>query len=276
MAHFVSSALEAVVGKEIWLPLGEDATGILIGDFTSVWLMLDGVLVADQAPYGIQLVEVDDVGAPGYYFVRITPQTAGTLHLHMVHTAHEFDYTLQVSREPDPLGDPTLEGEYTVTVDDGVDPVQGAVVRVFDAAGTKFITRGTTDALGDVTFTLPIGNYQVRAFKDGVDFDAINPTTITVTPTAEAAPLVYEVLPATGSIGDTIAIIGRLFDQTSQVRFGAEATVAADYVNPAGTVILVTVPALTGTIFALRVDKPDPANLPLGKLNSNSVTWVRV
>ncbi len=155
-------------------------------------------------------------------------------------------------------------------------PQQGAVVRVFDAAGTAFVTRGVTDAAGEVTFTLPVGNYQIRAFKDGVDFSAINPTTITVTPTAEAAPIIDEVLPTEASIGDVIAIVGRLFDPTSQVLFGAEATVAADHVNTEGTVILVTVPTLTGTTFALRVDKPDPANLPSGKLLSNSVTWVRV
>jgi hypothetical protein len=217
---------------------------------------------------------VDDINAPGLYSLELTPDTEGGLFLRFSSGGDDFQYTIAVT--PVVTSDPSLEGEYVLTVDDGVDAVPGAVVRVFDAAGTKFINRGTTDSLGQVVFTLPVGSYQIRAFKDGVDFSAINPTTITVTATESAAPIVNEVLPTSGSIGDVIAIIGRLFDPTSQVLFGAEDTVAADFVNPNGTVILVTVPTLTGTVFALRVDKPDPADPPLGKLLSNSVTWTRV
>jgi hypothetical protein len=283
MAHVHHDYLRGNVGVPLWIPAPEEsnATGLVIGDLLDLRVAVDGVLIATPiTTLDMAWVEVDDISAPGLYYLRFTPDREGQWYLEFGHTSHTFEYSIEVGRthaDGGAGGDPSLEGEYTVTVEapsGGV--VQGAVVRVFDAAGTLFITRGTTDANGEVVFTLPIGNYQVRAFKDGIDFSAVNPTTITVTPTAEAAPIVDEALPIEGSIGDTIAVIGRLFDQTSQVLFGAEATVAADYVNPEGTVLLVTVPALTGTIFALRVDKPDPANLPTGKLLSNSVTWVRV
>ena len=278
MAQDYHGELRGFVGTPLYMPFPESTTGIVIADFTFLYAAVDGVLYADpEADLSMELIEVDDVAAPGLYFVKIIPTQEGQLFVYWRHTAHDFEYSVEVGpASPTAVSDPSLEGEYTLTVQaPSGGAVQGAVVRVFDAAGTTYVTRGTTDASGEVVFTLPVGNYQIRVFKDGVDFSAINPTTITVTATDSAAPVVSEVLPTEGSIGDTIAIVGNFFDQTSQVLFGAEATVAADHVNAEGTVLLVTVPALTGTIFALRVDKPDPANPPAGKLLSNSVTWTR-
>ena len=250
--------------------------GVVLGDLVTLEVASNGQLVTDPVTdLGLTLVEVSAGSAPGFYFLQLTPVDEGALAIRFSYGGTDYEYMYQVS--PDlQLFDAELEGEHVFTEEDGVSVVQGAVVRVFDAAGTRFITRGVTDALGHVTFTLPIGNYQVRVFKDGFDFSAINPTTIAVTPTASAAPILTEVLPVEASIGDTIALVGHLFDETSEVMFGAEDTVAADYVNPAGTVILVTVPTLTGTTFALRADKLDPANPLTGRLISNSVTWVRV
>jgi hypothetical protein len=275
MAHNHHANLIATAGLPVLIPFPNDAAGVVLADIlTDMRVNTNGQPFNDPVvDVGMSLIEVDSVNQPGMYYLRLTPPQAGILFIDFTHGGHTFDYTISVQDQP--LPDASLEGEYVVTVDDGVAPVQGALVRVFDAAGTRFITRGTTDALGQVTFTLPVGNYQVRAFRDGYDFSSINPTTITVTASESAAPVLVEVLPTTASIGDTIALVGRLFTQDSQVVFGAEATVAADYVNAAGTVLLVTVPTLVGTVFPLRVDKPDPANLPLGKLLSNSVTWVR-
>jgi hypothetical protein len=276
MAHDHHDYLQSHVGAPLFIPMPDTTTGAVIGDLTSLEVGVDGAYVATPiVALAMALLEVDSINAPGLYFLRVTPEQEGQYFIQFTHGAHNFEYSIQVSRLAAP--DATLEGEYTLTVEAPIGtPQQGALVRVFDAAGSAFVTRGTTDANGDVTFTLPIGNYQVRMFKDGVDFSALNPTTITVTATESAAPIVDEVLPITGSTGDTVVLIGKLFDQTSQVLFGAEDTVVADFVNPSGTVLLVTVPALAGTVFALRVDKPDPANPPTGKLLSNSVTWTRV
>lgn len=54
------------------------------------------------------------------------------------------------------------------------DPVPGALVRVFDATGTTFITDGVTDALGVFSFDANAGDppirYQLRCSKIGVSF----------------------------------------------------------------------------------------------------------
>jgi hypothetical protein len=275
MAHDHHDQLRGSVGTPLFIPMPNDNTGIVIGDLLSMEVGVNGLYVATPiAALSMVLLEVDAINAPGLYFLRMTPQQEGQYFIHFTHGAHDFEYSIEVARLE--TSDASLEGEYVLTVEDGVGAVQGAVVRVFDAAGSSFVTRGTTDSNGEVVFTLPVGNYQIRAFKDGVDFSAINPTTITVTATDSAAPIIYEALPITGSIGDVIAVVGSLFDPTSQVVFGTEATVAADHVNPSGTVLLVTVPVgLTVTAIPLQVDKPDPANQPLGKLFSNTVTWVR-
>ena len=64
------------------------------------------------------------------------------------------------------------------TLDDTLahDPIAGALVRVFDETGTTFVTDGTTDALGLVSFGLngtptpAPTRYQIRASKLGVSF----------------------------------------------------------------------------------------------------------
>lgn len=54
-------------------------------------------------------------------------------------------------------------------------PIEGVLVRVFDAAGTTFITQDFTDAVGVADFTLdgddPPNEYQIRLSKTGVAFD---------------------------------------------------------------------------------------------------------
>jgi hypothetical protein len=272
VAHDYHAELKGVVGEDLWvpLPLGA-ATGAVVGDLVDLQVASNGARVADPATdLGLVMSEVDSVNQAGLYFFRLQPVEAGTLFIRFTYATLEYEFTIGVA-DPD-FSDAGLEGDYTVTIDDGTDPVQGASVTLYDAAGTKLIQRGTTDAAGQVTFYgLPIGNYQVRAFKEGVDFSAINPTTITVVASDGAAPIIDEAFPGTISIGDHLVILGRLFDPAdTQVLFGSEATVAPVEVNAAGTAILVEVPAgLTNTIIALRVAKAS------GTLLSNIFTVVR-
>lgn len=267
--------LEGVVDSLLRIPLPDSAAGLVLGNYLETVSENGGYVADPVADLGLALLEVDSIDAPGLYQLQLSPRSVGTLFVQLVRGADRFLYTVQVS-EPT-FSDATLEGDYTVTVDDGGGPVPGATVRVFDAAGTRLVQRGVSDALGQVTFYgLSTGNYQVRTSKDGVDFSSVNPTAITVTPNQNEAPVLDDALPLEGSIGDVLALTGRFFDpDDTQVRFGAEATVAADHVNAAGTVLLVTVPALTGTVFALRVDKEDPT-APPARLLSNSLTWQRV
>jgi hypothetical protein len=76
----------------------------------------------------------------------------------------------------------------TVTIavlndDVGSTPVAGVTVRVFDAAGTTFLTSDVTDGAGEVDFTLngeavTPDEYQIRGAKTGLSFP--NPTSIEV------------------------------------------------------------------------------------------------
>ena len=276
MAHSIAIAVEAVEGQEIKLPL-EEITGQTLVDFSEVTVINDDVYVADPATaLGLTLTEVDSVNAPGFYMVAVTPSKPGTLHIHMVRATFTFDYTLYV-KAAEPVSDPSLEGEFTITVNDGADPVQGAVVRIFNAGGTLLVTRGTTNAAGELKVSLPVGTYEYRVYKDGFDATSVNPTVFTVQPNDDISPLLEEVVPGSASIGDTIMLLGSFFHSSStEVEFGTEATVAADFVSSDLKALLVTIPAgLTGTIIPLRVVKDDPANPPSGKLYSNTLTLIR-
>tara|TARA_R110002126_G_scaffold43113_2_gene123810 strand:+ start:61 stop:876 length:816 start_codon:yes stop_codon:yes gene_type:complete len=270
MAHDHHAEVGGKVGETLWIPLPDDTAALLIGSYT-VEVSANGV--ADLVPVttlGLALTEVDNVNQVGMYYLSLVPVQAGSLFLKLTRGGFDYEFTVTVA-EAD-FSDAGLEGDYVVTIDDGTDAVQGAQVTLYDAAGTALVQRATTDALGEVTFySLPVGNYQVRAFKAGVDFTSINPSTITVVASDTAAPVIDEILPATFSIGGYIVILGRLFDPAdTMVVFGAEATVAPSSVNAAGTAILVLVPGgLTNTIIAMQVSKA--ANT----IFSNVVTAVR-
>lgn len=267
--------LDGVVGDILRVPLPDSSAGLSLSDY-AITVSENGAYVADPAvDLSLGILEVDASNAPGLYQMQFLPRTAGTIFAQLVRGTDRFLYTVQVS-EPT-FSEAALEGDYTVTVDDGSGPVPGTVVRVFDAAGMRLVQRGVSDAGGQVTFYgLPVGDYQVRLYKSGVDFSDVNPSSITVTPNANVAPVVEEVLPTEGSIGESLVLSGTFFDPDGmQVQFGSEAVVSADYVNAAGTLLLVTVPSLTGSIFPLRVDKEDPSSPPT-RLHSNALTWVRV
>lgn len=271
MAHQHHADVLAQVAKTAWLPAPDLVAGLTLGSLTDVRVSQNGMWVSDPvADLGLALVEVDAVNAPGLYYVSIVPAAAGTLFVSFTYLAQRYEYTLSV-QEP-AFSDAGLEGDYTATITDGTDPVQGARVTVYDAAGTALVTRGVTDANGEVTFYgLPVGVYQLRAFKDGIDFSGINPTLVTVVASDAAAPILEEALPSTFSIGDWLVILGRLFDPAdTQVVFGAEATVAPSHVNAAGTAVLVQVPGgLTNTVIPLQVAKAS------GTVLSNILTVVR-
>jgi hypothetical protein len=67
----------------------------------------------------------------------------------------------------------------TLTIDDGADPVVGAMVRIYNSANTGNPLRTeTTDALGQVSFSIDDGTYAVRVTKSGYSFTT--PETLTV------------------------------------------------------------------------------------------------
>lgn len=69
--------------------------------------------------------------------------------------------------------------EYTHTVTDSLNPLDGVDVWVStDVAGVNVVARGSTDALGHVTFMLDPGGYYVWCQLAGFTFD--NPDSVTV------------------------------------------------------------------------------------------------
>jgi hypothetical protein len=277
VAHEFLASLTATEDALLELVLPETATGLTAGTLDAVLVINDGVFVADPVTdLGMALVEVDSINAPGIYQLQVTPDRPGILYIRVTEAAVEYEYTIQVSAA-ELVSDPSLEGEFTITINDGTNPVVGAVVRVFDVGGSLLVTRGTTDALGQVVVSLPVGTYQYRVVKEGFDATAINPTTFIVQANDDVSPVLDEVVPGTASIGDTILLLGNFFADVvdAEVEFGTEATVAAAFVSAERKALLVVVPTLTGTVIPLRVVKPDPANPPLGKLFSNTLTMIR-
>lgn len=68
---------------------------------------------------------------------------------------------------------------WTITVNDGVNPLDGVEVwATTDSGGTNVVASGTTNALGQVTFTLDAGNYY--AFKQLAGYNFTNPEAFTV------------------------------------------------------------------------------------------------
>ena len=259
-----------------------DTTGLVLTDFTVLAVQDAAVLATPTADLTLVLDEVDDVNAPGYYELSVIPPSTGLLFIRLTRGSDVFEFPLQVLHEGLDLVGATLagaEGDVTLTVENQAsNPVEGALVRVFDSVGTKLLARAYTDALGEVTFGLPVGTYQARFSKSGVDFANDNPTVITVEPNTDVVPIVLGVVPTSASLGDTIAIFGKFFGtDTVEVIFGTEAAAAVVAVNSEGTVALAVVPGtLTDTVVPVRIQKPDPNDLPSGVLTSDVATLVIV
>jgi hypothetical protein len=188
------------------------------------------------------------------------------------------EFVLQVDHQGlDLLGAtyPGAEGDYTFTVEDASEnPVEGAVVRVYDSEGTGLILRSTTDSSGEITFALPAGDYQVRTNLRGYDFSDINPTEITVTANESNTPVISELVPAEASADDVIAIVGMYFDDDdTEVLFSGSA-VDASSVSEDGKVLTVTVPSGDDTAVTIKVRKPDPDD-STSYLTSGTLTLVR-
>lgn len=271
---------KSTVGTSVEIPVVFDGvTGLTLATLDSV-IAFDGLTAVDLVDdLSASFVEVDSSGAPGLYLLTLTTLRAGSLYVKMVEGILDpVEFAVQ-SEMPIVLTttDPSLEGDYTITVSNGATTIPGATVRVYDAGGSVLVTRGISDSLGQITFALPVGTYKVRFNKDGYDFSAVNPTTITVLPNSGTTPRLDEILPATGYIGDPITIIGEFFDSdNTEVVFGAEATVPVSFIDGDQKVGLLMVPSgITAVAVPVKVRKPNPS-LSGQYLYSNIFTFVRL
>jgi len=229
------------------------------------------------------------VGFPGYLFILSETTTSTLLHELVVPLRRQAWEDDRVDHQtPGTFGGdlvyasvrtPGAVGDLNLTIEDmAASPVEGATVRVFDSTGTTLVSQGITDANGEVSFGLPAGTYQVRTRKSGTDFASSNPTVAVVVPNDEVVPQLDGILPTSASLGDRVVLYGRYFGTTSvEVVFGTESPAPVDAVDALGTVAVVDVPAtLTGVAIPVKLQKPDPNNLPSGVLQSNTVTMMLV
>jgi hypothetical protein len=261
------SIYQLTAGRQQRIPITHSAatTALTLGSFTLV-AYANGAEVTDPTTdWTLTLSEIEASNLPGYYELRVTPPEEGLLVLSVTEGAYSEDLVFQVAHEAlDLLGATKVgsEGDYVLTVtDEDADVVEGALVRVYDSSGSKMIAKATTDALGEVTLGLPVGSYEVRSYKDGYDFSAQNPTTITVVANANVAPVLSEIVPAEASLGSPLALAGLYFGLAdSQVLFGATLAASVE-VSVKGKVAVVVIPvSLTDTVVNVKIRKPDPDN----------------
>ena len=94
-------------------------------------------------------------------------------------TAAEIDTQLSGTHGAGTWGNGSGSTSTTVTVNDGVNPIDGVDVWVStDSAGTNVVARGSTGALGTVVFMLDAGTYY--AWKQLAGYDFTNPQSFTV------------------------------------------------------------------------------------------------
>ena len=277
MQHVVAVADREVL---IPLPLGTGETGKSLGDLAIKASNGTSYVAAPTSTFSLTLTEVDSVNLPGVHVLRVIPTTSGSIYLSVVHTAGSYtqEFHIQVGHQDlDLLGTEAqaAAGDLVVTVQAPADTaIEGALVRVYDTAGTSLVTTGTTAADGTVTFGLPAGTYKTRVSKANYDFSSINPTTVVVVANDSVTPIISTFLPTSAAGSATIAIFGRYFHATSSaVLFDAAAT-ATSNVSADGTALLIAVPAGSAGTLAVQVRKPDPAN-PGSYLTSNTLTFTR-
>ncbi len=252
---------QATSGQQLSVPIG-DETGQQLEDYT-VFAVVEGAIVASPAEtLSMTLVEVDDAEAPGFYLLTLTPPAAGLLYLTLSRGEDEWELVLQVAHEGlDLLGaaQAGAEGNYTVTLLDDLEaPIDGAVVKVYSASGSRLVARGLTNSEGAVTFGLPVGTYYVRAYKTGYNFTSVNPSEITVISDDESSPVLAELVPESATAGGPLAVRGHHFGDAPEVSI--DGTWYAAEVDSTGSVAVVTVPEDAAALTTVRVRKADPNN----------------
>lgn len=272
---FLTSGLTGLTGLAPTVSVQRRSDGL--------WLQAGGTAWG-TSPVPLAMTESSASDAPGAYVYEVDPSALtyeesfpGYLVVKSETTTATLEYELLVPlNRPSPTDREAegADGDVTITVNDGTNPVEGAVVRVYGSAGTGLVGRGTTASDGTVEFALPIGSYLARVSAGGFDFSSESPLAFTVVPNSDVTPRLDGVLPsATVAVGDTLVLYGDFFGtDTVEVVFGTLAAVAAAAVNAEGTVATVAVPAgAAASTVPVRVQKPDPANPPSGRLSSGPV-----
>ena len=117
------------------------------------------------AEMGVDVSRIDNQGTPA---VALADQYDGTTGL--TGGTYPQSQSAADADKAEILAALVSTGDYAfnvvVTVDDGTNPVENALVRIVSSANAT-VSQGTTDASGNVTLTADAGTYSILASKDG-------------------------------------------------------------------------------------------------------------
>ena len=185
-----------------------------------------------------------------HYIASMSFSSLGNHYVKLVYSTFNIEIHVEVVEESLPFLTGRLaaaEAEYVLTVDDGTNPVQGALVRVLNNAETKLLGRFISDVNGQVTLSLPAASYKARISKDGYTFT--NPQSFTVVAGASQAPEIVEIFPTTIAAGGSFVIRGRNLTSTTKISLnGATAVTPTSMSESSGLIIHAIATDASGTV----------------------------
>lgn len=235
-----------------------DATlisGLSLSDFTIV-IFSESANILSSSTFTLREVEA------GHYTISLSFPSVGNYYFSIEYTTFFEEYSIDVENEDISFlarRSAASDSEYEMTVvDDQGLVVPSALVKVFNYADTKVITKGTTNQLGKITFTLEVGSYKARVSKEGYSFTSINPVSFTVVASDEVNPVIKEFLPTAVDADSTLCIKGLNFS-TSTVAFLDGVQTSLQAVSVDGNTVLVSIPADATDSISIQLGNPDPS-----------------
>mgnify|MGYP003140130183 CR=1 FL=1 len=160
-----------------------------------------------------------------HYTASMSFSKLGNHYVKLVRSTFSLEIFVEVVEESLPFLTGRLaaaEAEYTLTVNDGTNNIEGALVRVFNNTETQLLGRYLSDTNGQVILSLPAASYKARISKTGFTFT--NPQSFTVVAGSGLDPEILEVFPTTLSAGGSFVIRAR--NLTSDVKISLNSATA--------------------------------------------------
>lgn len=219
-------------------------TGLVTAGFTLSAVV--GGIAASVADISLSTTEVSAT----HYTASMSFSKLGNHYIKLAYSTFSLEIHVEVIEESLSFLTGRLaaaEAEYVLTVDDGTNPVQGALVRVLNSAETKLLGRFTSDVDGQVTLSLPAASYKARISKDGYTFS--NPQSFTVVAGSTQDPEIIEVFPTTLSAGGSFVIRARNLTSVTKISLNSATAVAPTSMSTSSGLIIHSIASdATGTV----------------------------
>jgi len=135
-------------------------SGLLAGNFLTL-------VYKDSVPTAIP-VTITEIGTSGEYEYSYTPPSIGVYDVQIYSTYG----TIWLGEQMVAVAFIASAGskQITIQIRDGITPLQGVQIDVYDALNLNFVQRVWTPVSGNVAITLDPGTYNLRIFKSGYTF----------------------------------------------------------------------------------------------------------